>query len=165
LVGAEPPAPGVDESPVAAGAAGVSRAPDPAPVQASDGSTQRTLGLITAGAGLVGIGVGTFFGIQSMSNNSDAKQECDASGCSPAGVTLRNDAISAGDVSTVSFIAGGVLFAGGVALYLTAPRRPDPSVSASTRRETIHPRSERRPTPPAVRIGIAPQGVFAAGTF
>jgi hypothetical protein len=123
--------------------------------QPSDGSTQRTLGLITGGVGLVGIGIGTFFGIQSMSKNSDAQSECDATGCSPTGVTLRNDAISAGDVSTVSFIAGGVLFAGGVTLFLTAPSRPAATPA----------RSERRGSPSNVRLGIAPRGVFAGGSF
>jgi serine/threonine-protein kinase len=125
---------------------------EPAPVETpSDGSTQRTLGVLTLGVGLVGVGVGTFFGIQSMSNNSDAKKECDASGCSPAGVTFRNDAISAGNISTISFIAGGVLFAGGLTLYLTAPRRPDTA--------------KLRGLPSSVRVGIAPQGVFAGGSF
>jgi hypothetical protein len=137
----------------------VAEAPPAAPVQheappeqpSSGGGTQRTLGLLTAGVGLVGIGIGTFFGVQSMGKNSDAKQECDAAGCSPAGVTLRNDAISAGNVSTISFIAGGVLFAGGVTLYLTAPRRPDTAAL--------------RGSPASVRVAVAPQGVFAAGTF
>jgi hypothetical protein len=122
----------------------------PPPDQPSTGSTQRTLGVITLGVGLVGVGVGTFFGIQSMMKSSDANQECDPRGCSPAGVTLRNDAISAGDISTISFIAGGVLFAGGVTLYLTAPRPPD---TASLRGL------------PSVRVGLAPRGVFAGGSF
>jgi serine/threonine-protein kinase len=144
--------------PIAAAAEPVHAAPvqpEPAPEQPSTGGTQRTLGVLTAGVGLVGIGLGTFFGVQSMGKNSDAKQECDATGCSPAGVTLRNDAISAGNLSTISFIAGGVLFAGGVTLYLTAPRRPDATGVARA----------LRGSPSNVRVGIAPQGVFATGSF
>jgi hypothetical protein len=34
---------------------------------------------------------------------------------------LREDARSAGDVSTIAFVAGGVLLTGGLVLYLTAP--------------------------------------------
>jgi hypothetical protein len=126
----------------------------PAPIPRetpSDGSTQRTLGLITGGVGLVGIGIGTFFGIQSMSNHSDAKKECDTRGCSPAGVTLGEDAIRAGNISTVAFIAGGVLFAGGLTLYLTAPSAPNAAASSAR--------------PANVRIGIAAHGVFAGGSF
>jgi hypothetical protein len=37
------------------------------------------------------------------------------------GATLRSEAVNAGNVSTVAFIAGGVLAAGGAALFLFAP--------------------------------------------
>ncbi len=136
--------------------------PTPAPAQhegpaepPSSGGTQRTLGVITGAVGLVGIGLGTFFGVQSMGKSSDADQECDATGCSPAGFTLRNDAISAGNLATISFIAGGVLFAGGVTLYLTAPRPPTQRADTAAVRRS----------PATLRVGVVPQGVFAAGSF
>jgi hypothetical protein len=36
-------------------------------------------------------------------------------------VSLRSDAVNFGNISTISFIAGGVLAAGGITLWLVAP--------------------------------------------
>ena len=90
----------------------------------SDGSTQRTLAFVAGGVGVVGLAVGSIFGIVSLGKNSDAKAECrppDYKLCSRAGVDAGQDAISAGNFSTVGFIVGGVFLAGGAALYFTAP--------------------------------------------
>jgi hypothetical protein len=100
----------------------VEPAHDEAP--ASDGSTQRTLAYVAGGAGIVGIAVGSIFGVVSMGKKSDAKSECRAPDyklCTAAGVEAGKDAISAGNVSTVAFIVGGALLAGGAVLYFTAP--------------------------------------------
>ena len=90
-----------------------------------DGSTQRTLAYVVGGAGIAGIAVGSVFGLLSMSKRSDAKAECrppDYKLCTAAGVAAGDSAIQTGNVSTIGFIAGGVLLAGGVALYFTAPK-------------------------------------------
>lgn len=89
------------------------------------GGTQRTIGLVVAGAGVVGIGVGSVFGIMSMKNHSTVESECRAPEyklCSAAGVDAGESAIRNGNVSTVGFIAGGVLLAGGAVLFFTAPK-------------------------------------------
>lgn len=84
-------------------------------------STQRTFGLVGMGLGVVGIGVGTVFGLTAKSKWSDAQGHCVNAECDPEGVTLADDAKSAGNLSTVFFIAGGVLAAGGAVLFFTAP--------------------------------------------
>lgn len=92
---------------------------------AEGGSTQRTIGLVLAGAGVVGVGVGSVFGIMSMKNHSTVESECRAPEyklCSAAGVDAGESAIRNGNVSTVGFIAGGVLLAGGAVLWFTAPK-------------------------------------------
>jgi hypothetical protein len=86
-----------------------------------DGSTQRTLGIAAMGAGVVGVGVGAFFGLQTSSKWSDAKNHCNGVECDATGVQLATDAKNAGNISTIAFIAGGVLLAGGAALFFTAP--------------------------------------------
>ncbi len=98
-------------------------AEEPAP---SDGSTQRTIGLVVGGVGVVGLGLGAFFGFRAKSKLDDSNAgHCAANDrCDATGVTLRSDYTSAARFSTVGFIAGGVLLAGGVVLYLTAPRAP-----------------------------------------
>jgi hypothetical protein len=111
----------------------------------SDGSTQRTIGIVVAGVGLVGVGVGTFFGLQASSNWSDAKKECSAypNGCSAKGISLQKDASSQAMISTVGFIAGGVGLAAGAVLFFTA---------GSGKTETV-------------AVGVGPGNVTIKGTF
>lgn len=93
----------------------------------SDGSTQRTIGLIVGGVGIVGVAVGAVFGLQASSKWDDAKAKCDdyPYGCGSDGVSLADDANSAATISTIGFIAGGVLIAGGATLFLTAGSSDD----------------------------------------
>ena len=87
-------------------------------------STQRKVSVGVAGAGVVGLVVGSVFGAQALSKYSDSKAHCQAATpnvCSAEGIALRGSAGTAADVSTVSMIAGGVLLAGGVVLFVTAP--------------------------------------------
>jgi hypothetical protein len=87
-------------------------------------SPLRYAALVAAGAGVVGIGIGAVFGLRAISSNNDSKNDCDAqSVCGPAGLASRHDSRSAGDVSTISFIAGGVLLAGGTTMFLLAKPR------------------------------------------
>jgi hypothetical protein len=84
-------------------------------------TAQRIVALGVGGAGVVALGVGAGFGLKAVSKNKDAEQLCPASPrCDdPRGVTLTEDAKRAATISTISFIAGGALIAGGVVLYLT----------------------------------------------
>ena len=88
----------------------------------SDGSTQRTIGLVLGGAGVVGVAVGAVFGLQASSKWDDAKSKCDdyPYECGAEGVDLADDAKSSATISTIGFIAGGALLAGGAALFFTA---------------------------------------------
>ncbi|MEO6420860.1 MAG: hypothetical protein ABIP39_15715 [Polyangiaceae bacterium] len=97
----------------------------PAPVEAADGSTQRTLGLAVIGVGVVGAALGTVFGLNATSKHNDAKANCNAdqSACTSMGVDQMKDARSAATLSTVAFIVGGAAIAGGAVLYLTAPKK------------------------------------------
>jgi hypothetical protein len=83
---------------------------------------QRTLAIVAGGIGVVGLGVGTVFGLKSKSNHDDAEKYCDGSSCTDArGVTAGNDAYAAGNVATVGMVVGVLGLAGGVTLWLTAP--------------------------------------------
>jgi hypothetical protein len=93
----------------------------PAAAPSSPGSTQRVLGVVTAGVGLAGIAVGSVFGVIAKGHLSDAGPHCSGTECDVTGVPALSDARSAATVSTVGFIAGGALLAGGVVLYLVAP--------------------------------------------
>jgi hypothetical protein len=76
---------------------------------------------VGAGVGVAGLAAGTIFGLQASSKKSDAA--CDANSVCPTRAALDklHDAHSAGDLSTVFFAAGGVLAAGGLAMWALAP--------------------------------------------
>jgi hypothetical protein len=91
-------------------------------------SPLKTVGLVVGGVGVVGLVVGGIFGAEALSKNSSANNgNCGSSfggtnQCNQTGVGLRSDAVSAGNVSTIAFIAGGVLAAGGATLWFVAPK-------------------------------------------
>jgi hypothetical protein len=96
------------------------------PGDASRGDTQRIVGLVVGGLGVVGLGIGVGFTASAASKDSEADDHCDGTVCRDAeGAALSEDARSAGNVATVALIAGAVAVAGGVVLYLTAPRGPE----------------------------------------
>jgi serine/threonine-protein kinase len=78
-------------------------------------------------AGVAGLGVGTYFGLRSMSEHADARAQCDGNVCQPGGYALRIDAIHDGDASTFAFAAGGTALAAAAVVWLVALRRPSSS--------------------------------------
>lgn len=96
---------------------------------ATRGDTQRTLGIVAAGVGIAGIGVGAVFGLISISKKNAADEQCrgpELNLCTQKGVDDANAGIEAGNISTIAFIAGAALAAGGAVLYFTAPDAATP---------------------------------------
>lgn len=91
--------------------------PPPAALPATSdfGRPQRTVGLVLSGIGVVGLAVGSVFGIMTLGGNecNDGKVGCSAG--------ARDELSQKAAVSTISFVAGGALLLGGGALWLTAP--------------------------------------------
>lgn len=110
--------------------------PESRPQQSGLG-VQKSLAIASAVVGLGGIGVGTYFGLDSLAKHNEAKNVCPQVQCpvgAPQGVGLWRDAVNAGNISTIAFIAGGVGIAGGITLWLTAPG-PERSNAASAQIE------------------------------
>jgi hypothetical protein len=102
---------------------------------------QRIGALALGGVGVAGVVVGSIFGVQAMSKHEDAKKTCAGTSCTTLeGVKAGNDAHSAANVSTIALIAGGVALAGGLALWLTAPKR-------------------------ATQVGLTPGGILVSRSF
>jgi serine/threonine-protein kinase len=101
--------------------------PGPPPPQPRDdenaGGTQRALALGAAAIGLVGVGIGGYFGLHAKGQLDDADPHCGADGCDPAGFDLRTKARSNANLATVFFAAGGAFVVGGAVLYFTAPKK------------------------------------------
>jgi hypothetical protein len=88
-----------------------------------DSSSRRTWSIVVGSAGILGLGVGTALGIAALVAKSAAHDECPlAMSCTPAAVRDSKATVALANGSTVGFVAGGVLLAGGVALYLTTPK-------------------------------------------
>ena len=98
-------------------------APSPTPPSAKGGNGPWIVTL--AGVGVVGLGLGTAFGLMAKSKYDESKENgrCDlddANTCSPAGVEMRNDAIAKGNIATVGFIVGGAALAGAGIVWLAS---------------------------------------------
>ena len=95
--------------------------------------------IVAAGLGVVGLGIGTVFGVKTIDDWSTAKEGCTGNVCDPAHYPAWQSAHSAGTVSTVSFIVGASLVATGAVLWLT------------------------RPQASSLRVGIRPDGALVVG--
>ena len=104
-----------------------------APVFVDTGKSRRSWGYVLGGLGLVGMGIGTYFGLAARSTWADAKEDCpDRTACSDQAVRLSIDARSEANVSTIAFVAGGAALLGGTILVLTGgPDRPKTTVGAA----------------------------------
>ncbi len=98
----------------------------PPPVVESSGATQRAIGWVVAGAGVVGLGVGGGFGLSSIKKRDESRSHCVVDQCDSDGVGLRDDALRNGNIATIVTIAGGAAVAGGLILVLTAPKDTHP---------------------------------------
>jgi hypothetical protein len=97
------------------------------PPETSPGlGTQKILAVVAGGVGVVGLGLGTAFGLMTISKRNDAQSACPNSCSTQDGVTKWSDATSAGNVSTIAFIIGGVGVAGAAVLWFTAPSSSGP---------------------------------------
>jgi hypothetical protein len=106
--------------------------PEPLAAQTSDpGRTRRYVGLGVGAIGVVGIGVGSAFGIiakQKFDQSNSSQCSASTDRCYAPGFPMRKDAEQAATVSDVSFAIGAVLLVTGAIVYFTAPK----SVSATS---------------------------------
>lgn len=91
-------------------------------------------GLVAGGAGVVGLGVGTFFGVRAMGKDGDSEADCTGNVCGKTGAADRRDALAAGDVATAAFVVGGVLVAGGAAAFFLGRPSDEGSVRGARAR-------------------------------
>lgn len=96
--------------------------PEPGP---APGHNQRLGGLVLGGAGVIAIGVSSLMTLSARGQYNDAlAMYCNNAKdmCDPMGLELTHDARSTANTATVIFIGGVAAVAGGVALYLLAPK-------------------------------------------
>jgi len=132
---------------------------DLSPVEATpepkqSGGWMSTAGLVTAGVGVVALGVGGYLALDAKGDYDEAKRGCggpDNLDCpTPGPFEDVNSARSQGNVATVVMSIGGVALAGGAALWLLAPSSKKKPAKGSLRIE---------------RAGVGPRGVTVHGSF
>jgi hypothetical protein len=127
------------------GAGPTSRSTASAPRDSRGWATQRVLALISAGIGVLGVGLGAGFAAAANAQRNDAHSACPGSTCSTQdGVNKWRSAAFSGDIATVGFVVGGAALAGAGVLWLTAPGTRGPG---------------------ATRVGIGPVGFEVRGTW
>jgi tetratricopeptide (TPR) repeat protein len=87
-------------------------------------SNQKWYGIAIGGVGIVGLGVGSVLGALALSKLDQSNHgPCDATDhCSAQGLSLRQDAMHFGNLSTAAFVVGGLALGAGAVLFLTAPK-------------------------------------------
>ncbi len=107
-----------------------------------------TAAVAVGGVGLIGLAIGTGFGVAASSDWDDANIHCDKTrtpwGCDRVGVDAHDSASSKASVSTAAFMLGGAAVATGAVLWILAPRLDR------------QPRSDQgRPEPPRPEVALA----------
>jgi hypothetical protein len=80
-----------------------------------------TADVVVAGLGLIGLGVGAAFGVDTLAKHDASKKACPLrTGCSDEAIDLENAAKRSATGSTLALIGGGAALAGGAVLFLSA---------------------------------------------
>jgi len=119
-------APAAPHAPVSVPAA---QAPEHSPTATSSetsgvaGGGRKVVGLVLAGAGILGVGVGGVLGLLANDAWNQSKEQCSASSCPSAqrsaAVSNHDAAVTDGTAATVGFVAGGALLAAGAWFYFS----------------------------------------------
>lgn len=116
------PAAAAVEEPVEAPAPEPPASSTPADSGVERGNTQEVVGLVLAGAGVVGAGVGVYFGLEAKRADDSAEEVCPRPDpCNDQrGIDLTEDAQSKALTANILYGVGGAAVIAGVILYLTA---------------------------------------------
>jgi hypothetical protein len=113
-------------APVASTTLELEPADEPAASDSSETSTLSTAGIAALAVGAVGLAIGSYYGLRALSLKKEA--DCPTS-CEGEAYNKQQQAYDAGNVSTIAFVAGGVLAATGATLYVLGA--PDDTAATS----------------------------------
>lgn len=84
-------------------------------------SSLRPVAYVAGGLGILGLGIGTFFGVRALQSASDTSGHCDGDVCDATGVAARHDEQLSGNAATIALVSGATLLTGGAALRVLTP--------------------------------------------
>ena len=102
-----------------------------APPPSDPGVDPRAIaGWSVVGAGLIGVGLGSYFGARALSLRDESDTHCDDSGCDAVGLDLFDDARMNAHGSTIAFAIAGAALATGTGLLIWVATDGTTSASA-----------------------------------
>ncbi|MBK7580709.1 MAG: hypothetical protein IPI67_10935 [Myxococcales bacterium] len=117
--------------------------------------TGRIVAYVAGGVGLVGLGVGSYFGFRALSKKNAAEKHCNGSLCDASGLELNEQAGDAAVVSNIGFGVGLVGLAVGTFFFVTsAPERASPEAPGKSARVRVVP-----------SIGTRSSGILMSGRW
>jgi len=99
---------------------------EPTPQPPSSWMSTRAPALISGTIGVVGVGMGAYFGGLAISRHDKSNAACPQDPCSSASVDYNNSAKTAADISTVTFSIGLVGLAVGTYLWFSHDDKAEP---------------------------------------
>jgi serine/threonine-protein kinase len=99
--------------------------PPETPAEPENDATRTWVSVGLVGAGVVGVGLGSLFGVMAISDrNASNAGPCNAADqCNARGLSLRDDAIREARISTIAFVAGTAGLGAGVVVFFVLPRK------------------------------------------
>jgi hypothetical protein len=102
------------------------------PAEVRDGKGQRIAGLVVGALGLATLGVGTYFGVQAMSEASTANSRCTPQVCTdPSVIALNDDAKHNALAADIVLGVGLAVTVVGLVVFLVAPHAPRQAAALS----------------------------------
>ena len=98
--------------------------PRPPPPLPDPSNARHNAGLVVGGVGIVGLAVGTIFGLRTLGQRDDIGAHCTGNACDARGIELRDSARASATVSNVAFAVGLVGVGVSAWLLLTSPAQP-----------------------------------------
>jgi hypothetical protein len=107
-------------------------------------TTMRTVGVVTGGVGIAGVAAGAVFGLLASSAWNNAQSECPGNTLATCpnhagAVNDHSTTVTDATISTVGFIAGGALVAGGVTLFVLGASPSPEAAQPATGRVIVTP--------------------------
>jgi len=102
--------------------------PSVAPVQPPSSSWRRTGAYVAGGVGIIGLGIGSWFGLRAISKANESDDRCNGVLCDQKGLDLQDEAQAAARISNVGFLVGIAGIGLGTYLLLT----PDGTASSTS---------------------------------
>lgn len=121
-------------------------APPPPP---PEGAPNRTVAYVLLGVGVVGVGVGSVFGLTALSKKNDLAKACPDNHCRTTQQGDLDSAKTSGTISTIAFgVGGAALIVGGILFFTASPR------ASTSRGSAAPPKLAARPYFDATSLGV-----------